>query len=101
MRDSPLGGEGGGRVRSERDEQVAASAQAMQEARDEQEASTGAGAEADAWDDIDRQKKAPKGDKPVIVPLVRVTNGIVQNVIMKILRTAKLLQNKKEFLLLY
>ena len=51
-------------------------------------------AEAEAWDDVDRAKKAPKGNKPIVVPLVRVINGVVQNVIFKIMPTAALLQKK-------
>ena len=41
--------------------------------------------EMEAWDEIDRAKKAPTKDKPTLVPLVRVINGICQNVIMKII----------------
>ena len=50
--------------------------------------------EAEAWDDVDRAKKVPKGNKPMVVPLVRVINGVVQNVIFKILPTSALLQKK-------
>ena len=52
---------------------------------------------AEAWDDIDRAKKAPKNDKPQVVPLVRVINGVVQNVAMQVIPPAKLLRNKNLF----
>ena len=53
--------------------------------------------EMESWDDMDRAKNTPKKDKPQVVPLVRVINGIVQNVIMKIVPPAKLLENKNLF----
>ena len=54
-------------------------------------------AEANCWDDIHTARNIPRGDKPVIVPLVRVINGVVQNVIMKIIPTPTLLQEKNLF----
>ena len=34
--------------------------------------------EGESWDDIKTAKKIPRGDRPMLVPLVRVINGIVQ-----------------------
>ena len=53
--------------------------------------------EQEAWDDVDRAKKMPKGNKPIVVPLVRVINGVVQNVVFKIFPTATLIQKKNIF----
>ena len=53
--------------------------------------------EGESWDDIKTAKKIPRGDRPMLVPLVRVINGIVQNVIMKIIPTPSLLENKNLF----
>ena len=50
--------------------------------------------EGESWDDIDRAKKVPTKDKPMVVPLVRVIQGVCHNVIMKIIPPAKLLENK-------
>ena len=55
--------------------------------------------EMESWNDMDRAKNIPKKDKPQVVPLVRVINGVVQNVIMKIVPPAKLLENKKLFVM--
>ena len=55
--------------------------------------------ESTMWDDIKSAKKEPKGDKPVIVPLVRSIHGIVQNVKMVVIPPVKLLERKNEFML--
>ena len=51
----------------------------------------------ESWDDMDRAKNIPKKDKPQVVPLVRVLHGVAQNVTMSIVPPAKLLENKKLF----
>ena len=55
--------------------------------------------EMESWDDMDRAKNIPKKDKPQVVPLVRVIHGVVQNVTMSIVPPAKLLENKKLFVM--
>ena len=62
-------------------------------------AMTVTGSVMESWDDLDRAKSIPKKDKPQVVPLVRVLHGVVQNVTMSIVPPAKLLENKKLFVM--